>query len=201
MEQMPQLEACLRLSFEARDPQHPSGVSLASYFVRAPTRGRRRAGLEEEVLFPEALRSRLGGSAEQAIRQAMDPASFRACAGPRPVLPVATREWLAEAALVLGRAEGFELMWSLLRALSELEAVAQRLLGTRTPRSVVRQVLHGVGVRGLRAEPFAALVVRVLKIAQSVYAAFRHAGSSHEAAWAGVQDRLWAVHPTGRRAP
>ena len=197
---MPQLEACLRLSFEARDPQHPSGVSLASYFVRAKTRGRRRTGLEEEVLFPDPLRARLGRGAEEAIRRAMDPASYRACAGPRPVLPVATREWLAEAAVALGRTEGFELTWSLLRATSELETVAQRLLGARTPRAVVRQVLHGVAVRGLRAEPFAALVVRVLKIAQSVYAAFRHAGSSHGAAWAVVQDRLWEAHPTGRRA-
>jgi hypothetical protein len=116
-------------------------------------------------------------------------------------VPNATREWVAEAALVLGKAEGSDLMWSLLRATSELEGVAQRLLGTRTPRAVVRQVLHGVGVRGLRAEPFAALLVRVLKIAQSVYAAFRHAGSPHEASCAAVQDRLWAAHPTGRLGP
>src|SRR5207237_5210211 len=108
-------------------------------------------------------------------------------------------EWLAEAALALGRAEGFAAMWSLLRATAELEALAQRLLGPRAPRSIIRQVLHGVDARTLRAEPFAAFVVRVLKIAQAVYAAFRHAGRAHDAAWAGVQDRLWAPYPTGRR--
>src|SRR5207253_7530668 len=54
--------------------------------------------------------------------------------------------------------------------------------------------------RGLRVEPFAALAVRVLKIAQAVYAAFRHSGAEHAAAWEGVQDRLWAQHPTGRRS-
>jgi hypothetical protein len=50
----------------------------------------------------------------------------------------------------------------------------------------------------LRVEPFAAFVVRVLKIGQAAYAAFRHAGRPHEAAWALVQDRLWMPHPTGR---
>jgi hypothetical protein len=38
----------------------------------------------------------------------------------------------------------------------------------------------------------------VLKIAQAVYAAFRHAGFAHEKAWAAAEDRLWAPHPTGR---
>src|SRR5207237_6378222 len=107
-------------------------------------------------------------------------------------------EWLAEAALALGRAEGFAAMWSLLRATAELEALAQRLLGPRTPRAIIRQVLHGVDARTLRAEPFAAFVVRVLKIAQAVYAAFRHADHPHDASWALVQDRLWMPHPTGR---
>ena len=50
-----------------------------------------------------------------------------------------------------------------------------------------------------RHEPFAALLVRVLKIAQAVYAAFREAGHGHEVAWAAVADRLWSPHPTGRR--
>jgi hypothetical protein len=50
----------------------------------------------------------------------------------------------------------------------------------------------------LRAEPFAALLVRVLKIAQAMYAAFRHAGFPHAEAWTAAQDRLWAPHPTGR---
>ncbi len=199
MEPLPQLESCLRSSFEAGDERHPSGVSLASYFARAPTRGRRRADLETALLFPDSVRARLGS--ERAMKMAMDPETFRACPGPRPTVPIATREWLAEAALSLGKAEGFALMWSLLRAMSELEALAQRLLGARMPRTVVRQVLHGVGARSLRVEPFAALLVRVLKIAQGVYAAFRHAGLPHEAAWAAVEDRLWAAHPTGRRAP
>src|SRR5207244_6354084 len=53
----------------------------------------------------------------------------------------------------------------------------------------------------LSVEPFAALLVRVLKIAQAVYAAFRGAGASHQAAWDAVQDRLWSPHPTGRRTP
>ena len=194
MQPAPQLESVLRLAFDARDPAHPSGISLASYFVRAPTRGRRRSELERELLFPAALEID-----ERAVGIALDPASWRSCAAPRPTVPVATREWLAEAALALGRAEGFPAMWSLLRATSELEALAQRLLGPRTPRAVIRQVLHGVDARTLRAEPFAAFVVRVLKIAQAVYAAFRHAGLSHQAAWTAVEDRLWVPYPTGRR--
>ena len=128
----------------------------------------------------------------------MEPASWRSCAAPRPTVPLATREWLAEAALALGKSEGFALTWALLRSVSELESVAQRLLGSRTPRATVRQVLHGVGQRTLRVEPFAAFVVRVLKIAQAAYAAFRHAGHPHDEAWAAVQDRLWMPHPTGR---
>jgi hypothetical protein len=199
MEPLPHLESCLRASFERRDERHPSGISLPSYFVRAATRGRRRSQPETLLLFPAELRARLGPSAEEAIRLATDPAAFRGCASPRPAVPLATREWLADAALELGRAEGFEVTWALLRASSELESVAQRLLGSRTPRAVVRQVLHGVLPRGLRAEPFAALLVRVLKIAQSIYTAFRHAGASHAEAWAAVEDRLWSPHPTGQR--
>jgi hypothetical protein len=198
MQPLPHLASCLRLAFDARDPAHPSGVSLASYFARAAVRGRKRSDLQPELLFPEQVRSRLGPAAKAAIARAMDPASFRSCAAARPTVPLATREWLAEAALSLGKAEGFPLMWALLRAMSELEAAAQKLLGARTPRSVVRQILHGVGVRTLRVEPFAALLVRVLKIAQAVYAAFRHAGFPHEEAWAAAEDRLWAPHPTGR---
>jgi hypothetical protein len=196
MQPVPQLETCLRLAFEARDETHPSGISLASYFVRAPTRGRRRSELETELLFPPALKAQLP---ERAIAQAMDPSTWRTSKSARATVPVATREWLAEAALALGKAEGLPSMWSLLRATSELESVAQRMLGPRAPRVVIRQVLHGVDVRTLRAEPFAAFVVRVLKIAQAVYAAFRHAGFAHHAAWGAVQDRLWAPYPTGRR--
>jgi len=198
MEPLPQLESCLRLAFEAREERRPSGVSLASWFVRAPTRGRRRSDLDARLLFPPELRARLGADAERAVDLAMDPASWRSCPSPRPALPVATREWLAQAALALGKAEGFALTWALLRSVAELESVAQRLLGSRTPRSTVRQVLHGVGQRTLRVEPFAAFVVRVLKIAQTAYAAFRHAGHPHGAAWTAVQDRLWLPHPTGR---
>jgi len=198
MEPLPQLESCLRLAFDARDERWPSGVSLASWFLRAPTRGRRRSELDGALLFPPELRARIGAGAERAIALAMDPASWRSCPSPRPAVPLATREWLASAALALGKAEGFALTWTLLRSVAELESVAQRLLGSRTPRATVRQVLHGVGHRALRVEPFAAFVVRVLKIAQTAYAAFRHAGHSHEAAWAAVQDRLWVPHPTGR---
>src|SRR3989454_11520987 len=133
-----------------------------------------------------------------AIALAMDPGSWRSSASPRATIPVATREWLAEAAVALGRSEGFELAWAMLRAISELESAAQRLLGSRTPRSTLRQVLHGVAQRTLRAEPFAAFVIRVLKIAQAAYAAFRHAGLPHDPAWALVQDRLWLPYPTGR---
>lgn len=196
MQPLSQLETCLRLAYEARDAACPSGVSISSYFVRAPTRGRRRADLEEDLLFPQALKSRLP---ETSIAVAMDPSSYRTCDAPTASLPDATREWLAQAALQLGNAEGFPLMWALLRAQSELEQAAQRLLGARASRSVVRQVLHGVSPRTLRVEPFAALLVRVLKISQAVYAAFRHAGSSHAQAWEAVHDRLWSPHPTGRR--
>jgi hypothetical protein len=194
MQPVPQLESCLRLAFEARDAAHPSGISLASYFVRAPSRGRKRSEVDTELLFPPVLQLD-----PRAVAQAMDPSTWRACPAPRPTVPVATREWLAEAALALGKAEGLEVMWSLLHATSELESTAQRMIGPRAPRAVIRQVLHGVDARTLRAEPFAAFVVRVLKIAQAVYAAFRHAGFAHDAAWAAVQDRLWAPYPTGRR--
>src|SRR5207245_8854924 len=95
----------------------------------------------------------------------------RAAASPPCTSPVATREWLAEAAVAVGRSEGFELAWAMLRAISELESAAQRLLGSRTPRSTLRQVLHGVAQRTLRAEPFAAFLSRVLKIAEAAYAA------------------------------
>src|SRR6267154_1591513 len=198
MESLPQLESCLRLAFDARDAEHASGVSLASWFVRARTRGRRRSDLDAGLLFPTELRARLGQGADRAIALAMDPASWRTCAVPRPTVPLATREWLAEAALALGKVEGFTLTWALLRAVAELESLAQRLLGSRTSRAMVRQVLHGVGQRTLRVEPFAAFVVRVLKIGQTAYAAFRHAGRPHDAAWALVQDRLWMPHPTGK---
>src|SRR5256884_1395785 len=198
MQPLPQLEPCLRLAFEARDPRHPSGISLASWFVRAPTRGRRRGELDAALLFPPELRAGLGPAAGAAIALAMDPGSWRSSASPRATIPVATREWLAEAAVALGRSEGFELAWAMLRAISELESAAQRLLGSRTPRSTLRQVLHGVAQRTLRAEPFAAFVIRVLKIAQAAYAAFRHSGRPHDAAWALVQDRLWLPYPPGR---
>jgi hypothetical protein len=195
MHPLPHLQSCLRLAYEARDAQHASGVSLASYFARANTRGRKRSGLMADLLFPDALRAQLGA---RAIAQAMDEKSFRACAQARPAVPIATREWLSEAALSLGKAEGPALMWALLRTMSELEGAAQKLLGARASRAMVRQVLHGVGPRTLRAEPFAALLVRVLKIAQAVYAAFREAGFEHPEAWRAVEDRLWAPHPTGR---
>src|SRR5258705_4721669 len=203
MESLPQLESCLRLAFDARDAERASGVSLASWFVRAPTRGRRRSDLDARLLFPPELRARRGADAERAVDLAMDPASWRSCPSPRPALPVATREWLAQAALALGKAEGFALTWALLRSVAELESLAQRLLGSRTPRSTVRQVLHGVGQRTLRVEPFAAFVVRVLKIAQTAYAAFRHAGHPHGAAWTAAQDRLCLPTPAGppTRAP
>ena len=195
MQPLPNLEVCLRLAYEARDAQHASGVSLSSYFARAPSRGRRRSGLEEGLLFPDALRGKLGA---RVIAQAMDEKSYRACDKPRPAAPIATREWLAEAALSLGKVEGPALMWSLLRAMSELEGAAQKLIGARASRAHVRQVLHGVGPRTLRAEPFAALLVRVLKIAQAVYTAFRESGVAHAGSWQAVEDRLWAPHPTGR---
>ena len=112
MQPLPQLESCLRLAFDARDPQHVSGVSLASWFVRAPTRGRRRSELDASLLFPVDLRARMGPKANAAITLAMDPASWRSCAAPRATVPLATREWLAEAAMALGRAEGFDLTWA-----------------------------------------------------------------------------------------
>jgi hypothetical protein len=192
MQSLPQLEVLLKIAFEAEDEAHPSGIALASYFARAPTRGRKRSDLDLDLLFPESL-----GLPAAAVGLAAESQSWRVCEKPRPTEPSASREWLAEAALTLGKAEGFALMWTLLRAMTELESVAQKLLGARTPRAVVRQVLHGVTARALHAEPFAALLVRVLKIAQTVYAACRHAGMEHEAAFAAVQDRLWSPHPTG----
>jgi len=196
MQPLPHLEQCLRAAFDAKDERHPSGISLASYFLRAPTRGRRRADLQADLLFPDSVGARFG---PEAIALAMQPESWRGCPRPRPSVPLANREWLAQGALALGEAEGYVQMWALLGAVAELEEVAHQLLGPRTPRALARQVLHGVGLRGLHVEPFAALSVRVLKIAQAVYAAARHAGLDHAAAWEAVQDRLWTPHPTGRR--
>ncbi|HEY6911556.1 MAG TPA: hypothetical protein VI356_19405, partial [Myxococcales bacterium] len=113
MQPLPHLASCLRLAFDARDAAHPSGVSLASYFARAAVRGRKRSDLQADLLFPEQVRSRLGPAARDAIARAMDPSSFRSCRAARPTVPLATREWLAEAALSLGKAEGFPLMWAL----------------------------------------------------------------------------------------
>lgn len=195
MERLPHLEESLRLAYEARDEAHAAGVALSSYFARAKTRGRRRSEIDGELVFPPSLRARLG----PALEVALDAGSWRACASARPADPIATRHWLAEGALALGKAEGPALMWALLRAVSELESVAQKLISARGSRATVREVLHGVGPRTLRAEPFAALVVRVLKIAQAVYVAFRQAGLPHEGSWAEVEHRLWSPHPTGRR--
>jgi len=156
MQPLPHLESCLRLAFDARDAGHPSGVSLSSWFVRAPTRGRKRTDVDESLLFSPELRHRLGPKANSAIALAMDPSSWRSCPSPRPAVPLANRQWLAEAALALGREEGFDLTWALLRAIAELESTAQQLLGARASRATLRQVLHGVGQRTLRVEPFAA---------------------------------------------
>jgi hypothetical protein len=196
---LPHLEQSLQLAYEAGDARHPSGISLSSYFLRAATRGRRRAALQADLLFPDALRARLGPEAARAIESALEEESYRPCPRPRAAVPLRTREWLAEGALALGAAEGVAQMWALLATIGELEEVSHRLLGPRLPRAVVRQLMHGVGLRGLRAEPFAALWVRVLKISQAVYACFRAAGRSHGEAWQGVVDRLWAPYPTGRR--
>ena len=51
--------------------------------------------MQAELLFPDVLQKRLP---QRAIGLAMNDASFRTCARPRPALPLATREWLAEAA-------------------------------------------------------------------------------------------------------
>src|SRR5436309_2819323 len=83
MQPLPELETCLRLAFEARDEAHPCGTSLSSYFVRAPTRGRRRAGLEPELLFPAAVAAQLGGPESLPMRLALDPESFRAHSSPK----------------------------------------------------------------------------------------------------------------------
>jgi hypothetical protein len=117
MQPLPQLEQCLRLAFEAADPAHPSGISLGSYFVRAPTRGRRRSDLDAKLLFPETVAALL---TPQAIERALDASTWRTCPRPQEVIPVATREWLAKAALSLEQAEGLPAMWAFLRAVREL---------------------------------------------------------------------------------
>src|SRR5947199_9478293 len=98
MQPLPHLESCLRAAYERGDVRHPCGISLASYFVRAPTRGRRRSGVEAEALFPPALRERLGSEASRTIPLVMDPANWRVDSAPRATVPIATREWPAEAA-------------------------------------------------------------------------------------------------------
>ena len=200
MERLPKLELCLRLAFEGRAVAQPCGLALASYFPRAPTRGRRRSELELDLIFPKAVRERIGPEAGRVIESVKDRALWRVCKDVRPMVPTATREWLAEGALALGREESPAAMWALLAAMSELENVSQRLIASRGSRARVREVLHGVGPRALRAEPFAALLVRILKISQAVYVSFRMAGHAHDEAWAQVEDRLWSPHPTGRGA-
>src|SRR3954469_812141 len=208
MERLPKLELCLRVAYEGRagaQPRgngvaRPCGIALASYFPRAPTRGRRRSELELDLIFPRAVRERIGPEAERVIEAVKDPALWRVCKDVRPMVPTATREWLAEGALALGREESPAAMWALLAAMSELENVSQRLISSRGSRARVREVLHGVGPRALRAEPFAALLIRILKISQAVYVSFRMAGHAHGEAWSQVEDRLWSPHPTGRGA-
>src|SRR5262249_46938537 len=152
MERLPNLESCLRLAYEARGSAHPCGISLATFFSRAPTRGRRRSELEPELVFSPSVRDALGTRSNEVIGAVVRQHSGRACGQARPTVPTATREWLAEAALALGRAEGAAVMWAMLRAMSELENVAQRLAGSRSSRAVAREVLHGVSHRTLRAE-------------------------------------------------
>src|SRR5260370_30916939 len=84
MHPLPHLQSCLRLAYEARDAQHASGVSLASYFARANTRGRKRSGLMADLLFPDALRAQLG---PRAIPQALDQQRLRARAQAPPAGP------------------------------------------------------------------------------------------------------------------
>src|ERR1051325_823951 len=115
MHPLPQLEQCLRLAFESGDPRHPSGISLGSYFVRAPTRGRRRSELDAQLLFPETVAAR---ATQKGIARALDAATWRMCPQPQAVVPVATREWLAKAVMALEQAEGLPMMWALLRAVS-----------------------------------------------------------------------------------
>src|SRR5207253_4389130 len=102
MERLPKMESCLRLAYEARGGAQVCGIALASYFSRAPTRGRRRSDLDPELVFSRPVRDRLGSKAAHAIGMAGDPAAWRACEIARPTVPIATREWLAEAALALG---------------------------------------------------------------------------------------------------
>ena len=59
MERLPNLESCLRLAYEARGGVNLSGIALASYFSRAPTRGRRRSDLEPDLIFSQTVRDRL----------------------------------------------------------------------------------------------------------------------------------------------
>src|SRR4051812_13765811 len=200
MERLPKLESCLRLAYEGRAEAQPCGIALATFFPRAPTRGRRGRQLSEELVFPQPVRDRIGAGADRILAVVKDPAGWRVCKDVRPMVPTATREWLAEGALALGREESPAAMWALLGAMSELENVSQRLISSRGSRARVREVLHGVGPRALRAEPFAALLVRILKISQAVYVSFRMAAHAHDQAWSQVEDRLWSPHPTGRGA-
>ena len=92
MERLPNLESCLRLAYEARGGAHVSGIALASYFSRAPTRGRRRSDLEPELIFSRAVRDRLGPDADRAIRLVGQLDTWRACERAQPAAPIATRE-------------------------------------------------------------------------------------------------------------
>ena len=198
MQKLPKLEKALHLAFDARSEGAPCGVSLTSYFARGPTRGRKQQGAEEELIFPPELRARLGRDAEFVIAAAIDTARFRACAKPKAIVPRGDREWLAHAATALGATETPQLAWALLGAADELERAALKILGGAAKRQAARRALHGVRARTLHIEPFAALLVRVLLVAQSVYAACRLAGLSHGEAWAALEDRLWSPYPTGR---
>jgi hypothetical protein len=200
MQKLPLLEKALHLAFDARTDGAPCGVSLTSYFARGPTRGRKQQGAEEELIFPAELRARLGEHAGPSIASSLDATRFRSCAKPTAAVPRGDREWLAHAATALGAAETPQLAWALLGAADELERAALKLLGGAAKRQAARRALHGVRARTLHTEPFAALLLRVLLVAQSVYAACRLAGLPHREAWAALEDRLWSAYPTGRSA-
>src|SRR4051812_50201188 len=103
MERLAKLESCLRLAYEGgaeAQPRgtalaQPCGIALASYFPRAPTRGRRRSELELDLIFPRAARERIGPEAERVIEAVKDPSLWRVCKDGRSMVPTATREGLA----------------------------------------------------------------------------------------------------------
>jgi hypothetical protein len=190
---LPRLATLLGAAYFARG-ESPAGPFLPSFFKRKASRGQPPRPLPRELLFPESLRAALGAAALAAEE---DPAAFRHCPDSDEVLPTASLEWLAQARLLLAAHEKSRALSAALQAAYD-ELYAHALTELRPlPAELARRVLDGLFDDAQLVQPFAAVFLKVLGVAQEVYAAARIAGRAHEAAFALVLERLSGDHPTG----